>query len=503
MATQRRNPDGSQVKHNDQAKLDLSAAGIVRLARQRLNLFHAQSREPFASVWVRNHHETYRVKSQIFEEWLFGVCYQQHGFAPSQHAITSVIKVLAADAVFASERKPVSLRVGRHDGLIYVDLANDHWDVVQITPDGWKVLGNASVKFLRPPGMQALPYPEKGGQIADLRPFLNLGNEDAWILCVSWIMGALVPDGQFPPLILEGTHGSGKTTISRVLRSLVDPNIAPMRSLPRDTRDLRISASNAWCLNFDNLSALPNWLCDALCGLSTGGGFSTRELFTNDGEKIFEGRRPVLFNGIDIGIGRSDLLDRAISLSLPTIGDRVRETESGFWKRFNEVQPYVLGSLFDAVATALGRLPEVQPMNLPRMADFATWACAAAPALGWSEAAFLDAYSRNRQDSNCLALEASDLVHPIIRLADRGPWKGTATDLLSALVMEQLEDPPEVQRAYPTTARQLSQEIRRLAPSLGQLGIEIEFGRSAGTNSERVISIRKTCDAGDPATQRS
>jgi chromosomal replication initiation ATPase DnaA len=38
-----------------------------------------------------------------------------------------------------------------------------------------------------------------------------------------------------------------------------------------------ISANNAWCLGYDNLSSLSSTLSDALCRLSTGGGFSTRE----------------------------------------------------------------------------------------------------------------------------------------------------------------------------------------------------------------------------------
>src|SRR5262249_26315289 len=152
---------------------------------------------------------------------------------------------------------------------------------------------------------------------------------------------------------------------------------APLRAEPSNVRDLMISAHNAWCLGFDNLSSLSNQLSDALCRLSTGGGFSTRELYTNDGEKIFEGMRPVLLNGIDICIGRTDLLDRAIGLSLPVIGEETRQTEARFWEGFEAVQPHILGSLFDAVACALRRLPEVQLPDLPRMADFATWICAA------------------------------------------------------------------------------------------------------------------------------
>ena len=63
-----------------------------------------------------------------------------------------------------------------------------------------------------------------------------------------------------------------------MLKKLIDPCAAPDRAGPRDERDLMIRARNGWVLAFDNLSKLPDWLSDALCRLSTGGGFSTRAL---------------------------------------------------------------------------------------------------------------------------------------------------------------------------------------------------------------------------------
>jgi len=493
MATKKR-----ENRTKDAVKPDLSATGIVKLAKERITLFHSPGRESFASVWVKSHWETYRVKSPIFEEWLFAMCYHQYRVAPSQKAVSAARSVLAADALFANGEKRLYVRLAYHDGAVYLDLANESWEAVKITAEGWEVVQHASVKFWRPSGIQSLPHPRAGGTIADLRPFLNLADEDQWILSVSWIVGALRPDGPFPLLILEGAQGSAKSTTARVLRALLDPNTAAVRGEPGNIRDLMISANNAWCLAYDNLSALSSSLSDALCRLSTGGGFSTRELFTNDGEKIFEGLRPVILNGIDMGIERADLLDRAICLSLPPIPETARETEADFWARFQAVRPRILGSLCDTVACALRRLPEVRLSKRPRMADFATWICAAEPALGLPEGAFLDAYERNRDSCNTLALEASSLVQPIARIAERGPWQGTATELQSELTCEQLNDLIGVQRSYPKTPRQLSQALRRLVPNLYGVGIAIEFGRTPGANSERIILIRKV---GDAATQ--
>ena len=100
-----------------------------------------------------------------------------------------------------------------------------------------------------------------------------------------------------------------------------------------------ISASNSWVLAFDNLSGLPTWLSYVFCRLSTGGGFSTRELWTNGEEAIFDAMRPVILNGISAIATCPDLADRSIIITLPQIGDGVRRPEKEFWAAFEMAQP--------------------------------------------------------------------------------------------------------------------------------------------------------------------
>jgi hypothetical protein len=44
-------------------------------------------------------------------------------------------------------------------------------------------------------------------------------------------------------LVLHGEQGSAKTTAGRMLRGLIDPNVSPLRTQPRDEGDLLIAAS--------------------------------------------------------------------------------------------------------------------------------------------------------------------------------------------------------------------------------------------------------------------
>ena len=104
----------------------------------------------------------------------------------------------------------VNIRVAEHDGRLYLDLADEHWRAVAIGPDGWRVLGCPLVRFRRPPGMLALPIPERGGSIEALRPFLNLSDQNDFVLVVAWLQAALRPGGPFPLLAISGEQGSAK-----------------------------------------------------------------------------------------------------------------------------------------------------------------------------------------------------------------------------------------------------------------------------------------------------
>ena len=65
-------------------------------------------------------------------------------------------------------------------------------------------------------------------------------------------------------------------------------------------------------------------ISDALCRLASGGSLLVRQLYTDDTEVLFQAARPALLNGIEDVIGRPDLADRAIFLTLPPIGEKER-----------------------------------------------------------------------------------------------------------------------------------------------------------------------------------
>ena len=344
----------------------------------------------------------------------------------------SELDLLEARAQFDAPERSVHIRVAEHAGRIYLDLADDHWRAVEIGPDGWRVNGSPPVRFRRPAGMLPLPVPEHGGSIEALLPFLNLSSRNDFVLVVAWLLAALRSRGPYPLLAISGEQGSAKTVLSKMLKALVDPNVAPVRALPREERELMIAANNGYLLAFDNLSGLPAWLSDALCRLASGGSFAVRQLYTDDDEVLFQAARPLLVNGIEDVISRADLADRGIFLTLAPIGEHQRRSETELWREFEIARPRILGALLDAAVRGLQTLPGVRLASLPRMADFALWAASCGTAL-WPAGTFARAYDANRRAAIEGIIEA-DPVAVCVRkiMAERGTWAGTASDLLRA-----------------------------------------------------------------------
>lgn len=442
------------------------------------DLWHTPAKEAYATIVFDGHKENWLVKSQTFKRFVAKQFFDERGKAMNSEALAAAVNLLEAKALFEGEEHSVFVRLAEHQGNIYLDLCNSNWQVVQITPQGWCVTDDPPIRFRRSRGMLALPAPEPKGDVEQLHPFLNL-DESAWRLVVSWLIATLRPRGPYPILALFAEQGSGKSTVGRLLRELVDPNSAPLRAEPKDGRDLMIAANNSWCLAYDNLSNVPPWLSDAMCRLSTGGGFATRELFTDQDEIIFDSQRPLLLTSIEEVATRSDLLDRCLIVWLPAIPEDRRRSEAELLEAYRKVRPQILGALLDAVSVALYRLPSIKVSALPRMADFALWATAAETAFGWPGGTFLAAYQANHESANDVALEASVVARPLLDLLEaQGEWTGSSRELLKRLE-ERLGDQTRRMSGWPKNPRSLSGHLKRLAPNFRAAGWILQQDRSS------------------------
>ena len=458
------------------------------------DLWHTPAKDAYATVPIGNHYETWPIKSQTFKRYVAKCFFDAEGKAMNSDAMSAAINLMEAKALFEGEENPVYVRVASHQGNFYVDLGNANWQVIEITPSGWQIINESPIKFRRSRGTLALPTPETGGRIDELRQFLNV-EDDTWALVVAWLIAAFRPQGPYPILALFAEQGSGKSTTGRRIRDLVDPNSALLRAEPGDERDLMITANNSWCLAYDNLSSVPPWLSDALCRLSTGGGFATRELYTDSDEIIFDSQRPMLLTSIEDVATRSDLLDRCLIVWLPTIPKERRRPEDEMLVAFEKARPRILGAILDAVSGALRNLDSTKLDGYPRMADFARWVTAAEAAIGWPKGTFMAAYGGNQESANELALEASVVARPLLELLDaQGCWQGSASEMLHALA-ERVDDQAKRQHGWPKNPRSLSGHLKRLSPNLRAAGWDVEYDR---TSKKRLWSIERASSASSP-----
>ncbi|HHY32378.1 MAG TPA: hypothetical protein GX515_05015 [Firmicutes bacterium] len=493
---------GIQFERIPEPQCPCEAVKLIELVEDGALLFHDAGRVAYAVLSREDGHlECHAVKSRDFKLWLQSRFRAEVGKTPSNQAVADALSDVEATCIFSRAEQQVFVRLAEYNGRIYLDLGNPAWEAVEISPSGWRIIANPPVNFRRPRGMAALPRPERGGNIDELRRFVNVADDDDWRLLVAWLVAVLRPRGPYPVLVLTAEQGAGKTTVVRVLRSLVDPATAPVRTTPRDERDLMIAATNAWMLAFDNLSNIPGWLSDALCRIATGGGFATRALYSDSDEVIFDATRPLAINGIEDVVSRHDLLDRALLLNLPPIPEDRRRPEEEFWREFEEARPHILGALLDAVAEGLRNVEHVNLDKLPRMADFAKWVVACEPALPWPAGAFIEAYTSNRAEAVDLALE-SDLVANAVRdlLTERESWSGTATELLNELERYTTEQQRK-SKSWPKNAKSLSGRIRRAATFLRTIGIKIEFTtRGRDREKHRAIVIERVCARASPSS---
>jgi hypothetical protein len=408
---------------------------LIKLAEAG-DLYHAPDGTGFADLTIDGHRETWPIRSRGFRRWLAGRHYQATRGAPNAEAMNSALAVIEAKAYFDGPERAVHLRVAEFGHRLYLDLADAEWRVVEIDIDGWRIVADPPVRFRRAAGMLPLPSPTHGGSFAELRPLINVRHEQDIVLLTAWLLAALRARGPYPVLALTGEQGSAKSLLAGLLRALVDPNTAPLRTLPREDRDLFIAATNGHVIAIDNVSSLPPWLSDTLCRLSTGGGFATRQLFSDADEVLLDAMRPIVLTGIEDVVTRGDLADREIHVRLDPIPEERRRSEREIWTQFETARPFILGALLSAMAHGVRHIATTRLDRMPRMADFAIWATACEGAL-WAPGIFGRAYDANRAEINQTVIEA-DTVAMAVRsfMVSLSIWRGTAQELLPALVAE-------------------------------------------------------------------
>ncbi len=447
------------------------AAVLIDIGHQH-GLFHDPGGEAYARL---GNGAVYAIGASEYREILSGEFYKLTGKGASRNALADAVNTLAAIAKYEGDAARVFLRVGESDGDIVIDTGQKNRACHVVSADAWRTVQTPPIHFRRSGKPLSLPEPAEPA-FSRLWRYVNVHPGDR-VLIAAWLLAALRPRGPYPILVLIGEQGTGKSSTARVIKSLADPSASPLRAPPKDVLDLLVAALSSWVLALDNMSGADPKLSDALCRLSTGGALSGRTLFTNSEETLIEVQRPVILNGIDDLATRPDLADRCIVLELPQL--QRRATEHDLAAAFKNDACAIFAALLDGLRLALRDSSALDIGELPRMADFAKWAAAGVPALGFTADEFLIAYRVNQAGAIAAGLDSSAVGQALRTfMAERPAWTGPASSLLRELAF----GADTTARSWPRSPKGLINAMRRLAPSLRHVGIEWRQVRTAERN---------------------
>lgn len=458
--------------------------------RKDIRLFHDERENPFVSLDVDGHDEIWSCRSRDMKNWLSHEFWKKYSKGLGSEAITGALNVIEGKARFEGKKHALNIRMALEGQDIWYDLANSKWEAIKMSKDGWNVVSKPPILFKRYSHQDAQVYPSSDrGDASLILNYVNVENRKHRILILVLLISYFIPNFPHPLFLIHGSQGSAKTTFAKLLRMILDPSQLGVLSLPYGYKDLVQTLDHHAFLFFDNVSAISAETSDILCKAVTGGGFSKRELYSNDDDVIYSFKRCIGINGINIVATRPDLLERSILIELNRIDPKNRKEEGGLMKGFENDLPQILAGIFDVLVKAIGIKPTIKLSSAPRMADFATWGCAIAKALGYSQEEFLSAYEENINQQSEVVINDNVVARTLVEfMENKIEWSGTATELLHQIeAYGLLQGVDTYEQYWPKSSNAFTRKLNELKVNLREIGIE--YSTSKGVNRE--VTLKK------------
>lgn len=477
----------SKTKNQDESSLVEKLVEMV-VENPQVILFHDEYNTAWASIDNNDHAEIWRCDSRRFTLWIARNFREINKKILSPVTISSAMTIIEGKAIFEGDEYKLSNRVAFEKGMIWYDLANNDWSAVCINEVGYFLSNKVPILFHRHSHLSEQVIPIDGGEVRDVLRYVNITNSDQQILFMIYLVSSFIPGFSHPIAYVYGPQGSAKSTISLVMRKLVDPSRIEVLSMPKSTDELAQQLSHHYFIFYDNVSFIASETSDLLCRAVTGSGFSKRKLYTDQEDIIYNIHANVGINGINLCASQPDLLQRSLLFEISSISNTNRKEGTKLLKEFELERPKILGAIFRTVSRTMGIKPSINLENLPRMADFAIWGCAIAEALGYDRQDFLRIYSKNIESQNEEALESNIVATTIISFMENRPkWSGTTSELLKNLQTEAYFDGIRA-KGFPDKPNVLSRQLNVLRPTLENAGYGLLWKREI---NRRVIIIEK------------
>ncbi len=454
-------------------------------------LFHNEQSDAYICIKILNRWEVWPCRSKNIKRLLSSIAWQKLKNPLGSEALKSIIAVLEGKAIFEGPKIKLSNRAALHENELWYDLTNEKWQAVRINKDGWNIIEKPPILFTRYSHNKSQVMPSKEGDVKLFLNYINITDAEQRLLLLVFLVSSFIPDYPHVMLIIFGSQGSSKSTLSKLMRLIIDPSTIEVASLPSRNNELIQMLAHHYFIFFDNLSYINDEQSDTICKAITGSGFAKRELYENDEDIIYSFMRRLGINGINLVANRADLLERSLLIELQRIDPRNRKSERELYENFYRDLPAIIGGVFEVLVKALKIKPTIESESLPRMADWTLWGCAIAEAMGYTKEKFLYAYENNIKRQTEMLLNENIVATAIITfMEDKDKWRSTPTDLLTNLVNQASFTNIDTREKYwPKGAGALSRRLNELSTPLKQMGFLVTISTSG---TERWIEIQKT-----------
>lgn len=374
-------------------------------------------------------------------------------------------------------------------GKVAYFLADPKWTTLLITAAGCKRGQSTKLKFLRASLDEAQVVPKPGGDLlALMAKYVNMAHDDFLLFVVYMVQGFSRSSSHFAA-ILSSNKGTGKSTLTKLIRAIVDPTKTGVALMPNTEGDLKTLLANSYLVCFDNTAALSAKISNILCAAITGSKEAKRKLYTDADQVILNLHNMVVINGIDIVPYKSDLAERSLLFELLPIPREKRKTDSEFWFDFEKDRPMILGAICSVLAEAMRLLPNVNVTGLHRMADANKEMLAIAMALGIAQEDFQEilwgntkklqaAYANNNPFVDCVAA--------YVKL------KGSIFKPAAEVCGEVLASIPGNRNFFPDSPSAFSRRLNEEKEALEQVGVRFSKAKRSEANYIRLEKIPKS-----------
>ncbi len=479
----------SKIDSKDSRKDSKKLYDFAKSKTLKLVISENNSNEVYAVVKINNHAETLNLVSKRATHWLSNE-YRKIDLDEihSDDFYKNVLHAIISDAQMnGTPREKIYNRVAMLKDEFLYDLGTFDYSAIKITKEKIEMikLDENSPLFVRTQSLQEQVKPKFNTtkSLDKISELLHIVKKDR-ILFKVHLVAFLLEMHPVPIMVIDGTSGSLKTTVTTTVKRIIDPNGKSRHSnytgFPKKQEDLVISLHNRYMSSFDNVTKIDQAMSDVMCMSITGGSNITRELYTDSNESILSFRSKTVLNGIVPTLDFPDLRERIISYQRENIDSQNRITEEEYEQTFGSLLPSILGEIFTALQKAIPIHSKISQEIKPkkRMADFEIWGEAIARALGYDDNQFLESYYDKLKEGTLDAKESHLIVDTIMSLMEKkNRYENTVSNLFSSIKQIAENNGIEIYSKhvwFPKTPSQLGKELKIVNPLLGHLGLSVD-----------------------------